>query len=386
MKIDISKEKERFSNFLNEEDNKNIIFSGIYGIGKTYFINNFFEGNETYIPLYITPINYSVSSNEDIFEYIKFDILFQLLGKDIPFEEYLSSWENATILYMKKNIAPFILDLMKFAEKIKYGINIFDNIEKLYKGIKDTKEKEENNEERKALTFLKELSIKTGTIYEDNAITQIIRSSITYLKDVENEKKKIVLVVDDLDRIDPEHIFRILNVLSAHNDFYQTEENKFSFDKVILVCDIENIKKIFNSKYGKNVDFNGYIDKFYSKEIYYFNNIQNINNAIPYIIENLESDETRPIGFNSEDYLSYSALRYILSAFLKNGDISTRKLLNLNKKYIILDRRIWIGGSYKRIDTYQGLGIFEFLKSLFSTIEDLSVAINHLNENNLAHR
>ena len=84
--------------------------------------------------------------------------------------------------------------------------------------------------------------------------------------------KKVILVIDDLDRIDPEHIFRILNILSVHNDFENQQEHKFGFDKTILVCDIANIRNIYRAKYGINVDFNGYIDKFYSKEIYYFHN------------------------------------------------------------------------------------------------------------------
>ena len=49
-----------------------------------------------------------------------------------------------------------------------------------------------------------------------------------FLEEIRN-KKKNVLVIDDLDRIDPEHIFRILNILSVHNNHFDSE-NKFSFD------------------------------------------------------------------------------------------------------------------------------------------------------------
>lgn len=80
MKISIKSESQRFLDFLQEENNNNIIFSGIYGIGKSYFINNFFNNQHSnkYIPIFLTPINYSVANNEDIFEYIKADILLQL--------------------------------------------------------------------------------------------------------------------------------------------------------------------------------------------------------------------------------------------------------------------------------------------------------------------
>lgn len=41
MEISIKNESQRFLQFLEEENNTNIIFSGIYGIGKSYFINDF---------------------------------------------------------------------------------------------------------------------------------------------------------------------------------------------------------------------------------------------------------------------------------------------------------------------------------------------------------
>jgi hypothetical protein len=74
MVIPISTESTRFSEFLEDEDNVKIIFSGIYGIGKTYFIHKFFEDlGKKYTPIYLSPVKYSVASNKDIFEYIKVD-------------------------------------------------------------------------------------------------------------------------------------------------------------------------------------------------------------------------------------------------------------------------------------------------------------------------
>ena len=82
MEISIKSEITRFYDFINQEDNTNIIFSGKFGIGKTYFINKFFEEHkDEYIYLYLSPVNYSIASNEDIFEYIKVDILLQLFEK-----------------------------------------------------------------------------------------------------------------------------------------------------------------------------------------------------------------------------------------------------------------------------------------------------------------
>lgn len=382
MEISISGEKERFSKFIDgDKENKNIIFSGIFGIGKTYFINKFFEDKkEKYIPIYLAPINYSVSSNEDIFEYIKFDILFQLMGKNIPFEKSICSWSNATLFYINDNMPSFLSNLLSAVEKVKYGTSVLGNIEKLYKGIKDTKDKVSNDEEKNTYTFLYSMPNKVGTIYEDDAITQIIRSSISTLK--EDGKKEVILIIDDLDRIDPEHIFRILNVLSAHNDFYGFEEHKFSFDKVMLVCDIENIKNIFSAKYGMNVDFNGYIDRFYSKEIYRFNNIDNIVDAIPKIIESFTPKAK--IGFNDPSYISHSVSISLISELIKNGDLNTRTILKFCGKNIDISRKIRISRMTKNIRSYQGLVIFEFIKSLYGSIEDMKKAIDNLNSKNFS--
>ena len=59
MEISIKSEITRFYEFLNQEDNSNIIFSGKFGIGKTYFIEKFFDKYKTeYTYLYLSPINY----------------------------------------------------------------------------------------------------------------------------------------------------------------------------------------------------------------------------------------------------------------------------------------------------------------------------------------
>ena len=43
MKIDIQQETERFQKFMLEEGNHNIIFSGKFGMGKSFFLNQFFN-------------------------------------------------------------------------------------------------------------------------------------------------------------------------------------------------------------------------------------------------------------------------------------------------------------------------------------------------------
>ena len=111
MEISIDNESKRFFRFLQEENNDNIIFSGIYGIGKSFFINDFFNKKHTdkYITLFLTPVNYSVASNEDIFEYIKIDVLFQLLDKvSCDLKNVQISNSVATYYYIKNNLNTLI--------------------------------------------------------------------------------------------------------------------------------------------------------------------------------------------------------------------------------------------------------------------------------------
>lgn len=72
--IDISDILSKFEEHLKR--NKRIIFSARYRDGKTYFLNKFIEQQKNNIFFVVLrPINYSVSPNEDVFDYIKRDIL-----------------------------------------------------------------------------------------------------------------------------------------------------------------------------------------------------------------------------------------------------------------------------------------------------------------------
>jgi len=82
--IDIKNCEIDFEKFIGLSNNNRIIFSGIFGIGKTYFLRKFFEGRkEKYFSIHLHPVNYVISKNEDIFEYIKYDILLSLFDSDI---------------------------------------------------------------------------------------------------------------------------------------------------------------------------------------------------------------------------------------------------------------------------------------------------------------
>lgn len=84
-----------------------------------------------------------------------------------------------------------------------------------------------------------------------------------------------------MDRLDPAHLFRILNIFSAHLDRYNIYKNtksltdyaltnKFGFDNIITVFDYDNTKKIFAHFYGENANFEGYINKFTSGYVFHY--------------------------------------------------------------------------------------------------------------------
>jgi len=277
--IDDKQSNSSFEAHIDDTVNSKILFSAPFGEGKSTFLNFFFEQNKKKYEVFkVFPVNYSVAKNEDIFRYIKTDILFQLFGKEVTFDKETFS-NNLTaqqyLLYEPKKVFSSVLKIALGLTHPASGIGIVNAIsefEKIFDEIKSFQEKAKIDDEGKAKAYLAEVYEQEGSIYEDNFYTQLIRQLIDQLKI--KSKKKTVLVIEDLDRMDPEHIFRILNVISAHYDAYAQYDdkyhNKFGFDKIIIVCHLDNIKNIFEHRYGEKTDFKGYINKFYSSHIYKF--------------------------------------------------------------------------------------------------------------------
>ena len=166
---------------------------------------------------------------------------------------------------------------------IYYKMSFVKTIERLpweYKGKVD-KESDFNI----VAQFIEEFSKRKGDLYELDMISYLIIQTIQKIKD---SGKQPVLIVEDLDRIDPAHLFRILNVFSAHIDranqcsnyviadnegnkvYTDTLNNKFGFDKVVMVLDYDTTKWIFSHFYGEQANYQGYIDKFISHNVFHY--------------------------------------------------------------------------------------------------------------------
>ena len=257
--IDISQSIQDFKQVFENESR--IIFSARFGDGKSYFLNEFMksydEKKNDYYFITLHPVNYVVEENRDVIEYIKRDILFQLI-KDNRIYDFKEGYDKIFDAVCNKE------SLLKLADFVASLIPV-EGIKDVYEGLKclaSTIHKKYKGQDVLHVVddYLNGFYGKTGSISECDAFTCLIQKSL------EQMKAKSVLIIEDLDRIDPAHLFRIMNVLSSQvdNPYYSEvpNGNKFGFDKIILVMDYEIARHLFHHFYGKEANYEGYMNKF----------------------------------------------------------------------------------------------------------------------------
>lgn len=253
------------------------ILSARYGDGKSYFLNAIrettsIEGEFTFLTIY--PINYQVEENKDIFELVKRDILLQMFLQGMIQENYPIPDSVALSFYLQNNMGEVCDKVLPLLSTIFSDLDfhfLYASVAGLQfiRNLKDkmTEYKQEFSDENKILEFWGQVN-QVPSI-ENDPITRIISENIKEWKQQKN--KRVALVFEDMDRIDPAHLFRILNVLSAHMDYgyrcgFKPDDtllgNKFGVDNIIVVLDYNNLKNIFHHFYGANANFIGYINKF----------------------------------------------------------------------------------------------------------------------------
>jgi hypothetical protein len=368
MEIEILSQLELFGNHFNKEGNKNILFSAPFGYGKTYFLEKFFEKySAKYRPFWLSPVKYVVSRNEDIFEYVKTDLALQLIkdekirrikplefAEDIYLNEYLENEPTEAIRLLFELIKESKLPVVEqIAGTILKGFDAKDKYDKYKAKLMESQE----GEYKKLYSYISSNTINKGSIFEDDIITQVIRGSLMILKEVdeangETENRDNVLIIDDFDRLDPEHIFRILNILSVHQN-YLPNEDKFGFDKIIIVCNVANVRSIYEHRYGLGADFEGYIEKFYSDDIFNFNNQLAISKYCRDILRNELSNAL------------ISLIGYYLSFFVEKEEISIRSI----KKTLI-----------GKVTPYSYKRYFRVRKNIFEIKEKVEYVSPHRND------
>ena len=162
------------------------------------------------------------------------------------------------------SVVSFLLSFVPMGEFYNKVYHKFLEIKNKYDEKKHTVDK-----------YLSQFANTAGCIYEEDGYTTLIRMAIEWisqdhsLNGEERKAKKPVLIIEDLDRLDPKHLFRILNVVSAHIDDSDRPDivgNKFGFNNIVLVMDYDVTKHIFHHFYGAQACYEGYMSKFLSRE------------------------------------------------------------------------------------------------------------------------
>ncbi|RXQ97678.1 hypothetical protein EO244_01990 [Ancylomarina salipaludis] len=277
--------------------NERIIFSAKFGDGKTYFLNKFFEEHkDEYEAIRIFPVNYQVADNKDVFELVKRDILIHLLGNELVDDEDFFDEILYAQNYLFQNGKDILLDILEIVPSVKTPAKILKKCFCHLRKYELQKAEFEKSVTNRIEDYLKSFEDAKGII-EFDSISELICRVIRRIREKE---KKVILVVDDLDRLDPAHLFRILNVVTAHIDdriilneeFESTTCNKFGFDKIITVFDYNNVKIIYKHLYGCLESFDGYISKFISgKPFLYSFSKDSLDFVIDHLSENCGIDK-----------------------------------------------------------------------------------------------
>lgn len=242
--INITHELKRFHQHLAQ--NPQTILSAKFGDGKTYFLNEYIHQHEedTFFVV-LHPVNYVVSPNEDIFEYMKRDILCSLVHRS-EFQEI--DWNNA--LKEILNYDTLLETVDTIASNVPLG-NLATIPFRLFKKVDDKYAIDK---------YFDRFKHTKGGLFEFDQFTFAIQRTI---QAIQVHDKRCVLIIEDLDRLDPGHLFRILNVLSAHIDSDKCT-NKFCFDNIVAVLDYDTTRHIFHHFYGEKANYEGYMSKFMS--------------------------------------------------------------------------------------------------------------------------
>ena len=333
--INISGKLNDFSQYLETTDR--IILSAKFGDGKTYLLNELRKDEamqNKYEFFTIYPVNYSVAKNEDVFEYIKRDIIVQLHERKLLENIDLNAL-FASVLTSDDftSVVSFLLSFVPMGEFYNKVYHKFLEIKNKYDEKKHTADK-----------YLSKFANTAGCIYEEDGYTTLIRMAIEWisqdhsLNGEERKAKKPVLIIEDLDRLDPKHLFRILNVVSAHIDDSKQPDivgNKFGFNNIVLVMDYDVTKHIFHHFYGAQACYEGYMSKFLSREPFRYS-------IGPIMIQAFETQLGEKLGIQNL-WIFFSRFRERLA---ESSLRDLHKLIQFETKFCIKqDEYIYSGGS-----------------------------------------
>lgn len=390
IKIPIDKQLDEFGNHILA--NPRTFLSSKFGDGKSYFLDEFKKRNaEHFVFITLYPVNYQVANNEDIFNLIKRDVLFQLIVQGFFEESSIQiSDELALWGFIQNKYKSFLLELLPYMASVALPTEYVPVVtaalkrKEVFKSIKKQFDDYKRQLAEKDDILTKFLDVaESNPVYEEDLVTSLIKQAIQKFKEKfqqAGKEKRVVLIVEDLDRLDPAHLFRILNIFSAHIDYcYKLMNkpnetlvgNKFGFDNVVFVADFSNIRKIFKHFYGEQTDFNGYIGKFLSSAPYNYSIREIRKNYIYDYLERKIICSRKLIGaMVTEEMLESKTIRECIQAFDISSqvvnvpkykakeqeielDITILKLLSIMRRLKIEDDEIIkIGANLFYVDEY----------------------------------
>lgn len=176
-----------FSQHINEVKNERILFTSGFGTGKSTFLAEYFERHKPFYNVFkIYPVSYPVSQNEDVFELLKYDLLFQLI-ENFDNEIELQNDDFSSVLafqfkFLKEaKWTPILFKLIELADNTGRS----SVIEKLLHNVKeqyDDFKSKQTNEEEDIYQYLYEQYTKAGSPKENDLITQLIKKLLLALK------------------------------------------------------------------------------------------------------------------------------------------------------------------------------------------------------------
>ncbi|RZK13214.1 MAG: hypothetical protein EOO46_00285 [Flavobacterium sp.] len=397
IKLDHSSIKTAFLEHLKISGNDRLLFTAPFGSGKSTFLNEVFEGQQAnYFTLKLFPINYSVSPNEDVFELIKFDLILQLMGLykdevDLKEEDFSTLLSSQVYISERLKIMPIVNALLALSGKVgKSAVEIIKAFSDTIKDFKEFQEEIKIDEEKELKHFLKQIETRKGNTYEMDDVSVLVYDLIERVKGKKNENKKegelkveSILIIDDLDRLDPEHTFRLFNIFTAHFDDLN-HGNKFGFDKVIFVCDIENIWKLYRHKYGYDVDFKGYLDKFYSLHPFQFDNRKYVKEQINNFIGSIKTSGSTSgrmfshLTKSDHKFDFFFVARWLLLSLIDSKSLNLRTLTS-KREYQFPDYEVSTPNDLRRSEDFEILILFKLLKEIYSSYDAVREKLDMLN-------
>lgn len=296
------------------------------------------EKKNDYYFITLLPVNYVVEENRDVIEYIKRDILFQLI-KDNRIYDFKEGYDKIFDAVCNKE------SLLKLGDFVASIIPI-EGLKDGYEALKDLAstihEKYKSQDVLHVVDdYLNRFYGKSGSISECDAFTCLIQKSL------ERMMANTVLIIEDLDRIDPGHLFRIMNVLSSQvdNPYYSEvpHGNKFGFDKIILVMDYEIAKHLFHHFYGKEANYEGYMNKFLNTLPYSYSIREEAHRQVRQkIFDICKTEEVlsldQSLSSDTNDRISFQL------ALNKSSVRRCKEFLDLDVASLI--RKKWLNGEY----------------------------------------